>query len=259
MHTRNLLLIKMAALALSAAPAAAQDFTWRERVAAGQWLEIKGVIGSVRATASSGDRVEVEATRTARRSDPEDVEIVVHRHARGVTICALYPQGRNRQPNECLPDDRGRMNSQNNDVKVDFVVRVPRSVHFAGRTVLGDVTITSLSGDVRAQTVNGNIRVSTAGLAEASTVNGSIDVAMGRADWSETLEFETVNGAIRLELPDRVDTDVSASTVNGSIDSDFPLTVRGRFSGKRLSGTIGRGGRDLTLGTVNGDIEIRRR
>jgi hypothetical protein len=260
MRTRNLLLIGTAAFATAAAPAAAQDWSFRERVAAGRWLEIKGVIGSVSATPSSGDQVEIQATKSARRSDPDEVEIVVHRHAQGVTICALYPQGRNRQPNECLPDNRGRMNSQNNDVRVDFVVRVPRSVNFAGRTVMGDVNITGLSANVRAHSVNGDVRASTAGLVEeASTVNGSIDVAMGRADWTDVLEFETVNGAIRLELPGQLDADVSASTVNGSIDSDYPLTVRGRFSGKRLSGTIGRGGRDLALGTVNGDIEIRRR
>jgi len=56
-----------------------------------------------------------------------------------------------------------------------------------------------------------------------------------------------------------VDTEVHASTVNGEISTDYPLTVRGRFGSKRISGTIGRGGRELSLGTVNGSIEIRRR
>jgi hypothetical protein len=249
----------VAGAAGAATPTAAQDWNWRGRVAAGQWMEIKGVIGTVRAVAGTGSEVEVEVTKTARRSDPDEVNLVVVPHGAGVTICAVYPQARGREPNDCQPGNRGRNNANDNDVNVNFVVRVPRGVNFAGRSVNGAVTITGLTGDVRAHTVNGSVRVSTSGLAEATTVNGSIEVAMGRADWDDILEFETVNGAIILELPDDVDTDVHASTVNGSIASDYPLTLRGRFGPKRMSGTIGRGGRELALGTVNGDIEIRRR
>lgn len=251
-------LLGLAALTV-AAPAAAQDWDWRGRLRAGQWFEVKGVIGSVRAVASSGSEIEIQATKSAQRSDPDEVKIELIEHGGGVTVCAIYPQARNREPNECAPGDKGRNNSNNNDVKVDFVVRVPRGVNFAGRTVLGGVTVTGLTGDVRAHSVNGSVRVATTGLAQASTVNGSIDVVMGRADWDDILEFETVNGAITIELPGEVDTQVHASTVNGSISTDYPLTVRGRFSNKRLSGTIGRGGRELALTTVNGDIELRRR
>jgi hypothetical protein len=252
-------IIVVTATVAAADAAAAQDWARRFQIGDGQWLEIKGVNGSVRAVAATGNEVEVEVTKSARRDDPDEVNIEVVQHAGGVTICAIYPQGRSREPNDCQPGNRGRTSSNNNDVKVDFLVRVPGQASFAGRTVNGGVTVTGLSGDVRAHTVNGSVRVSTAGLAEATTVNGSIEVAMGRADWEDVLEFETVNGSIIVELPDNVNTEVHASTVSGSIATDYPLTVRGRFGPKRMSGTIGRGGRELALGTVNGDIEIRRR
>src|SRR2546430_11685403 len=35
--------------------------------------------------------------------------------------------------------------------------------------------------------------------AEASTVNGSVYAKMGRANWTDRLEFSTVNGGIRSE------------------------------------------------------------
>ena len=90
-------------------------------------------------------------------------------------------------------------------------------------------------------------------------MNGWIRASMGRADWSGTLEFSTVNGSITVELPDGVGAEVSAKTVNGDIGTDFPITVEGRFSAKRLSGRIGGGGnRVLNLSTVNGGIELRR-
>ena len=40
---------------LVAAPAAAQDFHWNGRLAAGKRLEIKGVNGAIRAMAATGD------------------------------------------------------------------------------------------------------------------------------------------------------------------------------------------------------------
>ena len=59
-------------------------------------------------------------------------------------------------------------------------------------------------------------------------------------------------------LPGSVNADVEARTVNGEIETDFPLTVTGRFGPRRLNGKIGNGGRTLSLGTVNGAIRIRR-
>jgi DUF4097 and DUF4098 domain-containing protein YvlB len=113
---------------------------------------------------------------------------------------------------------------------------------------------------VDARTVNGGIVVTTTGLARAQTVNGSITVAMGRADWPDAdgLEFKTVNGSIDVSAPASMSTRVEAKTLNGEITTDFPITVQGTFSRRRLSGTIGGGGRELRLETVNGSVQIRR-
>ena len=150
------------------------------------------------------------------------------------------------------------MNVNNNDVRVEFTVRVPAGVHFIGRTVNGEIEAMSLAGDVGAQTVNGKIHISTSGWAEGKTVNGSIYARMGPAAWSRPLEFHTVNGGIDLELPPSVNATVHASTVNGRISTDFPLMVHGKFSGKQISGAIGHGGPELNLKTVNGSIDLRR-
>lgn len=111
---------------------------------------------------------------------------------------------------------------------------------------------------VAANTVNGSIRISTSGYAEAETVNGSIVASLGRATWSDGIEFRTVNGGITLDLPATLSTEVRAETVNGDILTDFPLTVTGRLGPRRISGTIGTGGRQLALATVNGSIRLRK-
>jgi len=249
-----------AALCLAAfATATAQDFNWHGRIAAGRRLEVKGVSGDVRAVLASGAEAVVNARKHARRSDPDDVEIKVVQSDEGVTICAVYPTPpRAREENSCEPGDRWHSSTDNNDVVVDFEVQVPAGVEFNGQTVNGEMSAEGLKGDVKASTVNGSVRVSTTGLAEASTVNGSVYAEMGRANWNDELEFSTVNGGITLILPGKLDTELRASTVNGEIDSDYPLMITGKFGPRRLRGTIGAGGRTLNLSTVNGEIRLKK-
>jgi len=244
---------------VSASPAAAQTpFQWRGQLASGQTIEIKGINGDVRATASPSAEVEVTATRTARRSDPDDVRIEVVPHGGGITICAVYPTPPGREPNQCEPGNGGRSNTRDNDTVVHFDVRVPNGVGFVGRTVNGEVNGESLRGDAEAHTVNGSVRLTTAGRALASTTNGSVDVKMGRADWPNGASFKTVNGGITLTLPSALDANLRADMLNGNLTSEFPVSVTSTDGPRRVSGTIGRGGRELNLSTVNGSIRLLR-
>lgn len=236
------------------------EFRWQGRLADGKTLEIKGVNGDVRAEETTGTEVEVVAVKRGRFGDSQVVKIDVVEHADGITVCALYPQ-RNGQLGKCEPGAGGQSNYKNNTT-VSFTVRVPAGVHFAGRTVNGSVNAKSLDGNVEATTVNGDVRVSTTGYAQASTVNGSINVACGRANWSEWLRFSTVNGSIEVTLPDNTNTEINASLVNGSITTDLPLVLKGNVDKRHLNGILGhssenRSGRKLRLNTVNGSISVK--
>jgi len=256
--------LPVAAAVLAAAvasPAAAgekrtQSWDWQGRVAAGSAIEIKGTNGGIEATGSSGDQVVVTAVKKGRRSDPALVEIEVVEHAGGVTICAVYPSSG--RPNECAPGEGGRMSTRDNDVSVDFRVEVPKGVRFVGRTVNGGIHARGIQADAEAHTVNGGVEVEAAGTARAQTVNGGITARLGRADWTGTLNLKTVNGGIDVFLPANAAAEIRAATVNGDIETDFPLTVQGKIGRRRLQGTIGGGGRLLELETVNGGIELRK-
>ena len=157
-------------LTLVARAAAAQgEFHWKGKVAAGKTIEIKGVNGDVSAVAGSGE-VDVTGVKSAHRSDPEDVKIEVVPSEDGVTICAVYPSD-GRRENTCEPGEHDHTSTRNNDVRVDFTVRVPEGVRFRGATVNGKVDAANLSSDVDATTVNGSIRISTTGYAGARTVD----------------------------------------------------------------------------------------
>ena len=254
--------LAVAAVAALPAMAAAQqagtapDFQWQGNLAAGQTVTIRGVSGSITAARGSGEVV-VEAVKTARRNDPDEVTIEVIEDDEGILVCAVYPSGWFRQ-NRCARGDSYRMSSRNNDVNVAFTVSVPDGVHLDARNTNGVVRVSGLSGDVSATTVNGNIEAESAGSVSASSVNGNIDATMGTA-LRESLSFNAVNGRIRLALPADADADLSLRTVNGGIDSDFPIEVRGRWGPRSASGRLGQGGPAIAVSTVNGGIEVRRR
>jgi hypothetical protein len=264
MNRTTVLAAMMAAVAVVAAPVLAaspetgakqEDFHWSGNVAAGAAVEIKGVNGAIVATGAPSGEVDVTAVKKGRRSDPAGVEIQVVEHAGGVTLCAVYPS--EGPPNECKPGEGGRMRVRDNDVNVEFRVRVPAGVRFVGRTVNGGITATRIAADAEAHTVNGGVELDAAGTARAETVNGGITARLGRADWTGSLKLKTVNGGIELSVPAGLSADVKASTVNGDIETDFPLTVTGRITRRKLEGTIGGGGRLLEMETVNGGIELR--
>jgi hypothetical protein len=233
------------------------DFVWSGRLSRGDKITINGINGDIVAEGTRGSAVEVMATKTARRSDPDEVRIEVNEHGDGVTICALYPD-RHGDYAECGAD-AVHQNVKNNDVRVDFRVRVPAGVEFVGRTVNGKIEAERLAGPISATTVNGSVAIATVDVGEASTVNGSIVASLGVANWSNELSFSTVNGSITLDCPEDLSTTLSASTVNGTISTDFPMTVKGKFSRRSITGSVGSGSRSgaLSLSTVNGSIRLR--
>jgi hypothetical protein len=256
--------VPAAALALAAySPSEApvqEDFRWSGAVAAGDRVEIKGVNGAIRAEPASGSQVEVTAVkRRGERGRVEDVRIERVVHDGGVTFCAVYPSGRRNRTNRCTPGDEWNTSVEDNDVRVEWTVRVPRGVHFLGATVNGAVNARNLLADASVSSVNGAVTVSAAGVVEASTVNGDIDATTGRADAGRDLHFATVNGDILLKVPANFQARVDAELLNGRIESDWPLEIsRGRYVGASAEGEIGRGGHRLKMETVNGTLEIRR-
>lgn len=249
-------LLLTAGSSIAAAQASPQE--WRGTIAQGQVIEIKGINGAVKAAPASGGQVEVSAVMRGRRNNPAEVRLEIVQHGDGVTICAMYPSPDSR-PNECQAGDGGRMNVRDNDVTVDFTVRVPAGVRFTGRTVNGDVTAEGLDGPVMVKTVNGDVDFSTTAYGTASTVNGSIRASLGSTAGTEPLVFKSVNGSVSVVLPADASADLKVSTVNGSISTAFPISVNGTVNPRRLNGTIGSGGRELAIETVNGSVTLRKK
>ena len=245
-----------------------EDFRWSGRVARGRKIEIQGIVGDVRAEVASGDQVEVVGRRSGDDADRVRIEVVEGED--GVVICAIYPSrggsnnGRSADP---CNDDHGDGEIDADDARVDFTVRVPAGVKFASRTVAGNVTATGLRSDVDVATVSGDVTVSTTGTARAATVSGDVTATFGETD-GEEMSFATVSGDVTLRLAGNVGARVSAHTLSGDIESDFELRRDRGYDdeddgvhvniGSSAKGTIGRGGPELSVNTVSGDIRLER-
>jgi hypothetical protein len=239
----------------------AQDDTleWGQELSAGDVLEVKNITGDIRVGMARGSLAEVVAEKRGRESDFDRIDIRIEQNRDGFTICAVYDR---RDWEGCRQrDDGDRDDDDDREIRasVEFQVRLPVGVEFVGSTVTGDVTVQNVESDVTARTVTGEIEVSTTEMVRARNVSGSIDIEMGSTDWDD-LSFKTVSGDITLRLPAGIDTDVEFESLSGDLDSDFDLTLRDRarrgFIGSRVRGTIGDGGRSLSLKTVSGNVRL---
>jgi hypothetical protein len=254
------------ALALAAQVLFAQEnpFQWSGRMDTGQTLEVRGITGSIRAEVASGSTASVVAEKRGDEDDFGRVLIRMEEVRGGIVICALYHE-RNFDRDGCdgrsSGDDSNHGNDDSIDVSVEYVVQLPAGVELMGMMVTGDIEAEGLRSDLDVKTVTGDITVSTSGIARASTVSGDIDVSMASTDWDD-MHFNTVSGDIILRLPADLDAEVDFNSLSGDIESDFDIDVRerdeGRWIGTEMKGTIGQGGRSLSINTVSGDVEIRR-
>lgn len=246
------LAIVLGLCSLSRAQDTADSFHWSGKLAANQLVQIKNISGAIDAEGVQGDTIDVSAVKSG--PDRAQVRVEVVQTGDGVTICAVYP-GRT-----C---DGGGGSDEHRDIhaKVDFTIRVPRNLRFSASNVNGRIRAEGLGRPVKATTVNGGIEVSSSSWVSATSVNGSVRVSMGNADWDGKLKINTVNGSVTLDMPTDLSAEVRFSSVNGSLTSEFPLSMEGSVGGhgpKHLKGTIGNGGRELDVSTVNGSLTINR-
>jgi hypothetical protein len=241
-------------------------FSWSGKIPPGRWIRVQNLNGVITVAAATGDNVEVTATKRWRRGDPEVVRFETKKFGpndESVFICALWGERATCDENGYRSNGSGNRERgmRNNDVVVEFRVLIPRGVRVGVATVNGDVIVDGATADVEAGTVNGEVDITGGtGRVSGSNVNGNVRARLSRVENDGQLEFKTVNGSVTVDLPSDTGADIELQTVNGSLNTNFDMTLSGRFDPRRIRTHVGRpGGPRIRIETVNGSIDLKRR
>jgi len=142
------------------------------------------------------------------------------------------------------------------EVTVDYSLRVPPQLELELRTVNGRIATHGIDGATAAKSVNGEINLENAGIAEveAGTVNGRVMAKFVR-DF-QGAKLKTVNGRVVAVLPASASFACDLSQVNGDFEATFPLSIHSHPGSRRVSGDVNGGRHSLRISTVNGDIRL---
>jgi hypothetical protein len=238
---------------------------------------VDNVFGSIKVEGTSGNEVVLVARKTIfakdeARAQRAEEEVKLDIQEKGNTI-DIYVDGPFR---DRYREERGIRNWRDPgyEVHYDFEIKVPVRTNIAVSTVLeGDVDVRNVEGDFDAHNVNGKVRLSdVAGSGTAKTVNGEVTVGFKRSP-TGGCSLKTINGDVVITLPDGTAADFRVKTFHGDVYSDFSVTAlpakpavseekdgkyiyrSDRFFGVRT----GRGGPEILMDTMNGDILIKKK
>jgi putative adhesin len=222
--------------------------------------------------------VRVQVTRVVRAGDREkaeglmkDLQTEIEVHSDRIDIQSQFPR---RQETLGLWDILGRKVAA---LQINYYVQVPEESNLVLRTSNGEVRVSATSGSVEARTTNGDIVVENvkgdvdllttngevrvndlAGAVVAHTTNGSIVAEMRKLPPRGSVELGTTNGNVEAYFANDLRATLTAATTNGQVSIGFPIVREGVMTSKTIRGTIQGGGAKISLGTTNGNVEVRR-
>ena len=157
-------------------------------------VEISNVNGKIQVEPSTGNAVEVEATKKARGASSEAAKAALDR----VTIAEDVSGGRIRVETKVA---RTSGFSFSSGVSVEYRVKVPAGADVKFTTVNGGVDVSELSGRIVAETTNGGVTThAVTGQLEASTTNGGLEIDLASMP-EGGVRLECTNGGIKVRLP----------------------------------------------------------
>ena len=229
-------------------------FTWSDRVPAGATLAMRSMNGDIDVAVGTDDTVRVSARIEWRKGDPDKtLRLSGSRQGDDALICAVWGDG------GCSREGyTAKFDGKGTDAKVFFKVTVPAGVKLDLQGINGNVTA-SASAPVKAHTMNGDVRVVTAvGPVDGQTLNGSVDIRMSSLVGTDSVIAKTLNGSVYVYLPDPVDAAIDLGVTNGSVSTEFPVTITGEPSRRSIRAVLGAGSRTVHARSMNGRVSLRR-
>jgi putative adhesin len=304
--------------ARNSGPEQTERFSRKVKIGRDGRVSVENISGDITVTAGGGDEVSIDALKHTRgpQSELARVQIVVDERPGRVDVRTEYDSDRDRNrfsrnSNSTSvdytlvvpPGAAVTLKSISGDIKLtgvqgavraetisgnittaatpklEFVKAVSGDINLSDTSTDGDVTISSISGNVHAKnfkarsldlgTVSGEVVVSNAVCERlgAKSVSGNLEYA-GTLAKSGRYELNSHSGTVRLMLAGATGFELNANSFSGTIRSEFPVTLgptsarddRRRFGpGRSTHAVFGDGSAALLVRTFSGDIVIAKR
>jgi hypothetical protein len=239
------------------------------KVGDGAVLDLSHLAGDVRVSAGSGSEIRIEATKRVRHRDAAEAKrllellrVDINNFNNRVEVRTIYPRRAT-----------GRGNSFSGSV--DYVITVPASAAVSLKSVSGNIFVSNVRGEVRAEAVSGDVNIGgTPNVAVAKTVSGDVlardigtqtalvlstvsGTVIGTGLKVRSLEAGSVSGDVRI-TGSQIER-LEANSVSGDIEFDAPLARGGRYEFTSHSGDVrillsGNTGFELDADTFSGSV-----
>lgn len=155
---------------------------------------------------------------------------------------------------------QGPRSSNNAGWSVSFEIFVPQATSVTVKTVNGGIHVSDVRGSLRFEATNGGVTLTRlAGDVSGSTVNGGINLELAGTTWDGSqVQVTTRNGGVNVSVPENYSAHFQMATVNGSLRSDFPVTLRGDLKSGTQDFSIGAGGSLIHVATTNGGVRLKK-
>ncbi len=174
-------------------------------------ISIHNISGSISITASTRDKIILEATKIGSKKSLESTQVTMNLNGNKVDIKTIQTI---KEPNtkEC---------------EVSYIIAIPKTARLASvDTFAGSITITDSQGAV-ATTRKGTIDVkNSTGPIEVSTETGSITISCPHLISGQQVTAVTGKGDITMTVPQQTVASIEARTKNGFVSSKLPVCTK---------------------------------
>jgi DUF4097 and DUF4098 domain-containing protein YvlB len=239
----GLLLMFLAAAARGESGQAKRTDRFNATLSPGARLRIDNISGDIVATPGREFSAVVTVVVTAPTQSRADellraTRILQSRDGEELSLDTQWPESEMGRPYRWRSGGERMRSPRCRECKItaQYEIAVPPGVHALLHTVNGDVRADRLDGELDAQSVNGGVRVQGARQSvSAGSVNGKVELALLALPATAAVQAKTVNGAVLVTLPKESKFELSASTMNGTIASTFPLPAQPETEGDEPS------------------------
>lgn len=226
------------AVSVAVAGSAEKSFDKKFSASSGGTLMIKTDFGGMNIVGTDAKEVSVHVDMKGRQKDIDNFQITASQSASGVDIL-----GKSSRSNWGW--------SWNNDLEVEFTIKVPKEYNLRMETSGGNITVNDVNGKLNGGTSGGDIILTNiAGTIDLETSGGNIRTEKIQGQ----LHMETSGGDIRIT---EVKGDVDVNTSGGNISlKTVAGKVRAETSGGNISVNVAETNKGVYAETSGGNIDI---